>query len=127
MGVIVNLAIKIKIWREKSTIFLRICLLLSLSACGEQTLGAAQAKKLVIWHDKEDAVIAALEKYLTSATPDLEIVFEKKSSLTDSLKLVGNDPSAAPDMFIFYLLHSSESMAGVAVYDYDNGRGNAIY
>ncbi|MBZ4671413.1 MAG: hypothetical protein JG769_1717 [Oscillospiraceae bacterium] len=83
------------------SIFLCICLLLSLSACGEQTLGAAQAKKLVIWHDKEDAVIAALEKYLTSATPDLEIVFEKKSSLTDSLKLVGNDPSAAPDMFIF--------------------------
>ncbi|MBO5034187.1 MAG: extracellular solute-binding protein, partial [Oscillospiraceae bacterium] len=27
--------------------------------------------------------------------------FEKKTSLTDSLKLVGNDPSAAPDLFIF--------------------------
>lgn len=33
--------------------------------------------------------------------PDLEIVFEKKTSLTDSLKLVGNDPGAAPDLFIF--------------------------
>ena len=34
-------------------------------------------------------------------SPELEIVFEKKTSLTDSLKLVGNDPTAAPDMFIF--------------------------
>ena len=78
-----------------------VCLLLSLAACGEQELDPAEANKLVIWHDKEDAVIAALETYLATAAPDLEIIFEKKTSLTDSLKLVGNDPSAAPDMFIF--------------------------
>lgn len=83
------------------SIFLCVCLLLSLTACGEQTLDPADAKRIVIWHDKEDAVIAALETYLATAAPDLEIIFEKKTSLTDSLKLVGNDPSAAPDMFIF--------------------------
>ena len=83
------------------TMLLCVCLLLSLAACGEQTLYPAEANKLVIWHDKEDAVIAALEAYLATAAPDLEIIFEKKTSLTDSLKLVGNDPSAAPDMFIF--------------------------
>lgn len=83
------------------SILLCVCLLLSLVACGEQTLDPAEANKLVIWHDKEDAVVAALERYLATAVPDLEIVFEKKTSLTDSLKLVGNDPSAAPDMFIF--------------------------
>ena len=83
------------------SILLCACLLLSLAACGEQKLDPAEANKLVIWHDKEDAVIAALETYLATAAPDLEIIFEKKTSLTDSLKLVGNDPSAAPDMFIF--------------------------
>ena len=83
------------------SILLCVCLLLSLTACGEQTLDPAEAKKIVIWHDKEDAVIAALESYLATAAPDLEIIFEKKTSLTDSLKLVGNDPSAAPDVFIF--------------------------
>ena len=83
------------------SILLCACLLLSLAACGEQTLDPAEAKRIVIWHDKEDAVIAALEAYLATAAPDLEIIFEKKTSLTDSLKLVGNDPSAAPDMFIF--------------------------
>ena len=83
------------------SILLCVCLLLSLAACGEQVLDPAEAKRIVIWHDKEDAVIAALETYLATAAPDLEIIFEKKTSLTDSLKLVGNDPSAAPDMFIF--------------------------
>lgn len=77
------------------------CLLLTLTACGGPAADPAQANKLVIWHDKEDAVIAALETYLAAAAPDLEIVFEKKTSLTDSLKLVGNDSNAAPDLFIF--------------------------
>ena len=81
--------------------FLCVCLLLSLTACGEKALDPAEASKLVIWHDKEDAVIASLKEYLAAAVPELQIVFEKKTSLTDSLKLVGNDPSAAPDLFIF--------------------------
>lgn len=81
--------------------FLCVCLLLCLTACGEKALDPAEASKLVIWHDKEDAVVAALEDYLAAAVPELQISFEKKTSLTDSLKLVGNDPSAAPDLFIF--------------------------
>lgn len=82
-------------------ILLCLCLLLSLGACGGQGADPAQANTLVIWHDKEEAVISALECYLASAAPDLKVQFEKKTSLTDSLKLVGNDPSAAPDLFIF--------------------------
>ena len=82
-------------------VILCACMLLGLPACGGQTGDPADANKLVIWHDKEDAVIAALEDYLSRTVPDLKIEFEKKSSLTDSLKLVGNDPGAAPDLFIF--------------------------
>lgn len=77
------------------------CVLLGLAACGQQSPDPAEAGRLVIWHDKEEAVVAALETYLDTAVPELEIIFEKKTSLTDSLKLVGNDLSAAPDMFIF--------------------------
>ena len=73
-------------------------LLIPLAACGG---GSVEENKLVVWHDKEDAVIEALTAYLTEAAPGIEAVFEKKTSLTDSLKLVGNDPSSAPDMFIF--------------------------
>ena len=77
------------------------CMLLGLTACGAQAANPADTNKLVIWHDKEDAVIATLEAYLSQSVPDLEVEFEKKTSLTDSLKLVGNDPGAAPDLFIF--------------------------
>ena len=80
--------------------FLAVIMLLSLAACGG---GKTQTdpNSLVIWHDKEDAVIEALSAYLEQALPGVEVVFEKKTSLTDSLKLVGNDPNSAPDLFIF--------------------------
>lgn len=82
------------------TLILCLLMLLSLTACGGST-DSADASRLVIWHDKEEAVIAALSDYLAQAAPDLDVQFEKKTSLTDSLKLVGNDPSAAPDLFLF--------------------------
>ena len=81
------------------SVLLMIGLLMGLTACGVSQ--KETANQLTIWHDKEDAVIAALEQALKQAVPELEIVFEKKTSLTDSLKLVGNDSSAAPDLFIF--------------------------
>lgn len=84
-----------------AALFLTLVLLLGLTSCGRQGGSAEDTGKLVIWHDKEEAVIQALSDYLAQAVPELEIVFEKKTSLTDSLKLVGNDPSAAPDLFIF--------------------------
>lgn len=81
-------------------VLLAVAMLISLAACGS---GKTQTdpNRLVIWHDKEDAVIETLSAYLKEALPDVEIVFEKKTSLTDSLKLVGNDPNSAPDLFIF--------------------------
>ncbi len=86
--------------KRLTAMLLSLCLLLTLAACGADGT-AGSSRKLVIWHDKEDAVIAALQDYLSTAVPDLEIIFEKKTSLTDSLKLVGNDPGAAPDLFLF--------------------------
>ncbi len=81
-------------------ILLALTMLLGLAAC-TPAANPEDANKLVIWHDKEEAVIAVLEAYVAAACPGLEITFEKKTSLTDSLKLVGNDPNAAPDLFIF--------------------------
>ena len=87
--------------KRLTALLLALSLLLGLAACGGPKPSGADANRLVIWHDKEDAVVEALSAYLAQAVPDLEIVFEKKTSLTDSLKLVGNDPTAAPDLFIF--------------------------
>lgn len=79
---------------------LALTVLLSMAGCTPGP-GPEDANKLVIWHDKEEAVISVLEAYVATACPELEVTFEKKTSLTDSLKLVGNDPHAAPDLFIF--------------------------
>ena len=80
------------------SLLLALVMVFSLAACGSQEV---DTNTIVIWHDKEDAVAEVLQSYLNEALPDLNITLEKKTSLTDSLKLVGNDPSSAPDMFIF--------------------------
>lgn len=80
------------------SLLLALAMIFTLAACGSQE---TDTNTIVIWHDKEDAVAEVLQSYLNEALPDLNITLEKKTSLTDSLKLVGNDPSSAPDMFIF--------------------------
>ena len=80
------------------SLLLALAMVFTLAGCGSQEVDTGS---IVIWHDKEDAVAEVLQNYLDEALPDLNITLEKKTSLTDSLKLVGNDPSSAPDMFIF--------------------------
>ena len=69
--------------------------------CSQGADADTDSDQVVIWHDKEDAVAEALLAELNRLVPDVEFVLEKKTSLTDSLKLSGNDPSASPDLFIF--------------------------
>lgn len=57
--------------------------------------------KITIWHDKEDAVAQVLQKELDKLAPEVVVTLEKKEGLTEALKLVGNDPNAAPDMYFF--------------------------
>lgn len=80
----------------------------SLTGCGSQTVEqTAQDEKtdgevtIIIWHDKEDAVTQVLEEKFAQLEPQIHVVLEKKSDLTEALKMVGNDPKAAPDMYFF--------------------------
>ncbi len=56
---------------------------------------------ITIWHDKEDAVTQVLESEFAQLEPQIHVVLEKKSDLTEALKMVGNNPKAAPDMYFF--------------------------
>lgn len=67
------------------------------SSCGNRV----KSGPLVIWHDKEDDIINVLETAIKKEAPQLEFEFIRKENLTETLKLVGNDPSSAPDMYIF--------------------------
>ena len=72
------------------SILLIAALLVPLAACGG---GSVDTDKLVIWHDKEDAVIEALSAYLAEAAPDVEVVFEKRpASRTRSSSLATTRP-----------------------------------
>ena len=84
-------------------VLLMLLFVLLLTGCSAGVKEEAQEGPvtIVIWHDKEDEVIAVLEEALAPLAPDIVVVFEKKSGMTESLKLVGNDPNAAPDMYFF--------------------------
>lgn len=72
----------------------------SLSGCGSSKKDAGPVT-ITIWHDKEESVAQVLQTALDKLAPDIIVKLEKKEGLTDTLKLVGNDPSAAPDMYFF--------------------------
>ncbi len=79
-----------------------LCILTGmLCGCGSSSLSEEEENTIVIWHDKEDAVIKVLEEQLKNTDSGIKVTFEKKSDLTESLKMVGNDPKAAPDMYLF--------------------------
>lgn len=74
-----------------------------LCGCGAkgQVLTEEEKNTIVIWHDKEEAVAEALLAELKKSVPDVDVRLEHKSNLTEALKMVGNDPKAAPDLYFF--------------------------
>jgi arabinogalactan oligomer/maltooligosaccharide transport system substrate-binding protein len=82
--------------------FFRLCVILTLLAvCAGCTPDSKKSTTLTIWHDKEDEVAAVLQACLSERVPEIPIQLVRKEGLTEALKLAGNDPSAAPDLFIF--------------------------
>lgn len=86
--------------KKKIAVFLSVFLLTAglLAGCGQKDTGPVT---ITIWHDKEEAVAAVMQEKLDTLAPDIIVKLEKKEGLTDALKLVGNDPSSAPDMYFF--------------------------
>ncbi len=74
-----------------------------LCSCGGKSQGLTEEERniIVIWHDKEEAVAEALLTELQNSLPEVDIRLEYKSNLTEALKMVGNDPKAAPDLYFF--------------------------
>lgn len=96
--------------RERKGVYMKkiIALLLmaatfitGMTGCGNQTAKKEGPVTITIWHDKEEKVAKVLQDAFESLAPEIQVVLEKKEGLTDALKLVGNDPASAPDMYFF--------------------------
>ena len=96
----------------------KLCILLCgtltagmLTACGgkkEMTGSETNAKStgeeetVTIWHDGDEAIMGVIEDTVNKKIADenVSIKFEKKTGLTDQLKLYGSDQANGPDMYL---------------------------
>lgn len=69
------------------------------------TSAASTVKKepvnVTIWYENDQKIGDALQQQLDTLSPDVKVTVQRKDKMTDALKLVGNDPQSAPDMFFF--------------------------
>lgn len=91
-----------------------LLVLVTVTGCGseaketttaESTEGSkAESKeptKIVIWHETSNEIGDMLQKELDKLAPEIEVEVVKKEKMTEALKLVGDDPKSAPDMYFF--------------------------
>lgn len=66
----------------------------------EQT---AEAEEISIWHDGDEAIMDVIESQVNEKLggDGITVKFEKKSGLTDQIKLYGNDGENGPDMYMY--------------------------
>ncbi|MVB10560.1 Bacterial extracellular solute-binding protein [Caprobacter fermentans] len=68
---------------------------------GASSAAKKDAVNLTIWYENDQKIGDALQAQLNDLSPDVKVTVQRKDKMTDSLKLVGNDPQSAPDMFFF--------------------------
>lgn len=75
----------------------------SAASSGSQAQNSEGAKpvKITIWHETDKGIAEQLQAELDKLAPAVEVKVERKEKMSDALKLVGNDPKSAPDMYFF--------------------------
>lgn len=67
----------------------------------EETSG--DVVEISIWHDGDEAIMGVIEEQVNGilASDHVSVKFEKKSGLTDQIKLYGNDEVNGPDLYMY--------------------------
>lgn len=62
-----------------------------------------EKSEISIWHDGDEGIMDVLEEQVNStlASDNISVKFEKKSGLTDQIKLYGNDVESGPDLYMY--------------------------
>lgn len=68
---------------------------------GDKKEEVKEPTHIKIWYETQEAIAEELQKELDKLAPEIVVSVERKEKLTETLKLVGNDPSSAPDMYFF--------------------------
>lgn len=68
-----------------------------------QEQAAVPEETINIWHDGSEAIMEVIENQVNEklAGEGITVKFEKKSGLTDQIKLYGNDSESGPDMYMY--------------------------
>lgn len=58
---------------------------------------------ITVWHDGNDAIMQTIQDYVNDKLKEdkITVTFEKKTGLTDQLKLFGNEAKYGPDMYFY--------------------------
>ena len=69
----------------------------------EKTDGTADTDEIHIWHDGDETIMQVIEDQVNDSLAEdhVTVKFEKKSGLTDQIKLYGNDAESGPDMYLY--------------------------
>ena len=62
---------------------------------------SSEPTQIKIWYETQETIADELQKELDKLAPEIVVTVERKDKLTEALKLVGNDPKSAPDMYFF--------------------------
>ncbi len=78
-----------------------LCIVLSMTLFS--ALAQAAPAVVTVWHDCDAGIVSTMEAAVNKQLEgqNLTVQFEKKSNLTDQLKLYGNDPANGPDLYFF--------------------------
>lgn len=61
----------------------------------------AEPVNITVWHSADATIADTLQKQVDALTPGIVVTFERKENMSDALKLVGDDPESAPDMYLW--------------------------
>lgn len=69
----------------------------------EQTPVETEPVSITVWHDGNEAIMQTMQDYINGKLTEdkITVTFEKKTGLTDHLKLYGNDSKNGPDMYFY--------------------------
>lgn len=64
---------------------------------------SGEAQTIKIWHDGDEKIMTAIADEVNSQlkADNIQVSFEKKTGLTDQLKLYGTDAQNGPDMYMY--------------------------